>query len=276
MCQLSPSTHVRKEKQKNNPKGSLFPFNIIMKNIGTIITTYRKKAHLSQIDLADRLEEEGIALGSKAISAWEKGRSEPSAHVFLHVCRILGIPDCVEEYFGSNPNDPMSVLNDEGKQLVLSYIKLLTHPVNYAKRDAIASYGEAFPINKKMRELRLYDTRVSAGTGNFLDSDYYTTIELPAEHAGNADFAVTISGDSMEPEFHDHEMVLVHSQETLESGEIGIFSWNSNAYIKKFESSPRGTFLVSLNPKYKPIQVSPQEGDFRIFGKVCRTAQSCQ
>ncbi len=247
-----------------------------MKNIGTIITTYRKKAHLSQIDLADRLEEEGIALGSKAISAWEKGRSEPSAHVFLHVCRILGIPDCVEEYFGSNPNDPMSVLNDEGKQLVLSYIKLLTHPVNYAKRDAIASYGEAFPTNKKMRELRLYDTRVSAGTGNFLDSDYYTTIELPAEHAGNADFAVTISGDSMEPEFHDHEMVLVHSQETLESGEIGIFSWNSNAYIKKFESSPRGTFLVSLNPKYKPIQVSPQEGDFRIFGKVCRTAQSCQ
>ena len=108
-----------------------------MENIGELIAEYRKKAHLSQIDLAQRLEKEGISLSSKAVSAWEKNRSEPAASVFLHVCRILQIPDCVEEYFGSNPSNPMAVLNEEGKAKVCSYIDLLTHPVSYVKKSNV-------------------------------------------------------------------------------------------------------------------------------------------
>ena len=85
-----------------------------MENIGTIIKSYRKKAHMSQIELARKLQEEGIDVGFKSVSAWETGRNEISARVFLHVCRILQIPDCLEEYFGSNPNDPLAMLNEEG------------------------------------------------------------------------------------------------------------------------------------------------------------------
>ena len=33
-----------------------------MENIGAIITSYRKKAHMSQIELADKLQEAGISL----------------------------------------------------------------------------------------------------------------------------------------------------------------------------------------------------------------------
>lgn len=255
-------------KRQNLQKG------IPMENIGTIITTYRKKAHLSQIDLAERLQEEGIDVSSKSVSAWETGRNEISARTFLHVCRILEIPDCLEEYFGSNPKDPLAALNEEGKQKALSYIDMLVNPVSYVKGADVVPYEPA-PAEKRVRSgkkrLRLYDARVSAGTGDFLDSDYYTTIEVPSKEAKNADFAVTINGDSMEPEYHDHDMVYVHRQDTLEDGEIGIFSLNDMAYIKKFRDTADGTFLISLNPKYPPIPVQPDRDSFRIFGKVCRT-----
>ena len=49
-------------------------------------------------------------------------------------------------------------------------------------------------------------------------------------------FAVRISGDSMEPEFHDGEYALVRTQPQIERGRIGIFTVNSDGYIKKTRS----------------------------------------
>lgn len=241
-----------------------------MENIGAIITAYRKKAHISQTELVDRLQAEGIEVSQKSVSAWETGRNEVSARIFLHICRILEIPDCLEEYFGSNPKDPLSMLNDEGKQKVLSYIDMLVHPVSYVKETNVIPYPTA---NPSMTRIRLYDARVSAGHGDFLDSDYYATIEVPTRDAKGADFAVTVSGDSMEPAFHDHDMVYVHQQETLADGEIGIFSLNDSAYIKKLKNDSDGTFLISLNQKYAPIPVHLDRDDFRILGKVCRATR---
>ena len=217
-----------------------------MENIGAIITAYRKKAHLSQTELAERLQLEGIEVTQKSISAWETGRNEVSARTFLHICRILEIPDCLEEYFGSNPKDPLAMLNDEGKQKALSYIEMLVHPVSYIKKTSMIPYPEVPVSSTALTRLRLYDARVSAGRGNFLDSDYYTLIDVPARDA---------RGDQ---------------QETLDDGEIGIFSLNENAYIKKLKNDGDGTFLLSLNQKYQPIPVDLDHDDFRIFGKVCR------
>ena len=236
-----------------------------MENIGAIITAYRKKAHISQTELAEKLLEEGIEVSQKSISAWETGRNEVSARIFLHICRILNIPDCVEEFFGNNPGDPMAILNDLGKQKVLSYINFLVHPVSYRKEpDVLPTEKPAEIPARRMKKIRLYDARVSAGTGNFLDSDYYGIIEVDEEKAKDADFAVTISGDSMEPEFHDHDTVLVHRQDTLENGEIGIFALNDNAYIKKFQNTKKRTALISLNRKYDPIPIDFETDSFRI------------
>lgn len=242
-----------------------------MNSVRQIISLYRKKAGLSQIELAEKLNKDyGLNLSAKNISSWENGRAEPSIGTFLCICRALGIPDCIEIYFGDNPANPLSQLNDAGKDLVQSYVDSLIHPTNYLKAPNIIPFApsEASAASKKMKQLRLFDTRVSAGTGSFLDSDDYTTFDIDEEQAGDADFAVTISGDSMEPEFHNHEMVLVHQQDTLEDGEIGIFALNDSAYIKKFQSDRTGTFLVSLNTKYEPIPVHPETDFFRIFGKV--------
>ena len=85
-----------------------------MYSIGEIISTYRKKKGLLQQDLADELAKEGITISYKAISNWERNLAEPSVTIFYKVCRILGITNMYEAYFGVNPADPFSSLTDEG------------------------------------------------------------------------------------------------------------------------------------------------------------------
>ena len=60
------------------------------------------------------------------------------------------------------------------------------------------------------RSLRLYTLGVSAGTGNFLDSNDYTDIDVDEFIPQEADFAVHITGDSMTPMFTDKQIVYVH------------------------------------------------------------------
>lgn len=242
-----------------------------MKELGQLIKFYRKKAGLKQSGLAEEIEKaSGISITNKAISAWESGTTEPPATTFLYVCRILQIPDFMEAYFGDNPANPLSVLNDEGKSKVLDYIYQLANPISYRKELSTDNIADFYAEAEKVRKKAFY-ARVSAGTGDFLDSDEYTWIEVDKSIADKFDFAVTVHGDSMEPDFHDHDLVYIRQQNTLENGQIGIFDWNGDAYIKKYRSDETGTYLISLNdskPEYAPKKIDVNNDVFRIFGRV--------
>ena len=146
-----------------------------MASIGSIITKYRKNAGLNQIELAKRLTDAGCPTTNKALSAWERDKAEPSVSTLLHLCLILQIPDIYEEYFGSNPKNPLSTLNDSGKEKVLDYIELLHLRSCYVKERKV------IPYVPRRRTLHLYTTSVSAGTGNFLDDGQYEEIEVGEE-----------------------------------------------------------------------------------------------
>ena len=53
----------------------------------------------------------------------------------------------------------------------------------------------------------------------------------------------------------------------LNDGEIGIFYYNGNAYCKKLLCNKKGTYLISLNDKYEPIEIAEGE-TFKTFGRV--------
>ena len=117
------------------------------------------------------------------------------------------------------------------------------------------------------RKLSLFDLPVSAGTGQFLDSDRFSEIEVGDEVAASADFGVRVAGDSMEPLYLDGQIIWIHKQDTLEEGEIGIFFLDDEAYVKKYHQTDSGIQLISLNSKYSPINVS-SESTLKTFGKV--------
>lgn len=118
-----------------------------MYSIGEIISTYRKKKGLLQQDLADELAKEGITISYKAISNWERNLAEPSVTIFYKVCRILGITNMYEAYFGVNPADPFSSLTDEGREKAMDYINLLHASGMYEKQTATCC-GNNLSISK--------------------------------------------------------------------------------------------------------------------------------
>lgn len=232
-----------------------------MNAIGPIIAKYRKNKHFTQPELAALLQKQGIDVTEKALSSWESGRTEPSIKQLFTLCRILEIKDIYEEVFGVNPYNSMSRLNDLGKERADEYVEMLTSQEKFLKRSA-----EIVPIPLR-RTIRLYGLGVSAGTGNFMDSDDYKDIDVDEFVPQEADFAVHISGDSMMPQFSDRQIVYVHAQQDLEDGEIGIFELDGHAYCKKLQRNKKGTALISLNKKYDPIPIT-EHSHLTVFGRV--------
>lgn len=228
-----------------------------MKKLGKIIATYRKQNNLSQTQLSEILIKNGFKASNKAVSSWEKDTTEPSASLLLFLCNLLGITDIYGEYYGNNPSNPLSGLNEEGKQKALDYIQLLVDSGKFQNATII-------PFHRK---IRLFDIPASAGVGNFLDGDNFTEVEVGEEVPATADFGIRISGDSMEPRFVNGQIVWVQKQDTLNNGEIGIFFLDGNAYCKKLQDDEKGLYLISLNSNYDPIAITENQ-TFKIFGKV--------
>lgn len=110
-----------------------------------------------------------------------------------------------------------------------------------------------------------YDQPASAGTGQYLNDVKVETIELPIEV--DADFVVPIYGDSMEPEYHSGDYVFVKLSVDLSDGDIGVFAYNGEAYIKQLRITDQGAYLHSLNPDYDDIPITA-DTDFRTIGEV--------
>ncbi len=235
-----------------------------MNSIANIISTHRKANKWTLMELCEKLNAKGIDIKHKAISAWESGVSYPPIPAFFALCEIFEIKDIYEELWGSNPFNPMSELNDEGKAKVMDYISLLLKDEKYSKAIPSAVIS---PLPVPVSIIPLYDMPVSAGSGNFLEESTYEEVALDAGIPAGASFGVRISGDSMLPHYQDGQVVWVKAQSSLENGEIGIFLLNGNAYCKKFRNTNKGTALISLNKKYAPMSVTDPEA-FRIFGKV--------
>lgn len=229
-----------------------------MNDLGKTIAKHRKEHKIKQSELALKLEYYDIYVKPNTVSAWESGLSIPNSKQLLAICEILNIYDIYTEFVSPNPINPFRNLNEIGIAKVMDYIHLLEKSGEYKTADIT-------PIHI-LRERKVFYTTVSAGTGSFLDGeDYemYTSPDIPEE----ASFGVYVSGDSMEPCYHNEELIWIEQTEQLEDGEIGIFYLDGNAYVKKFQNNENGTYLVSLNKKYNPIPVT-ENNSFKIFGRV--------
>ena len=230
------------------------------KKLGEVIAFHRRKMKLSQIDVATRLADYDINVKNAAVSAWEKGYTTPTADTLLALCQILEISDIYAEFIGNNPYNPLNDLNEEGVQKALDYIELLKKSGDYEKKEA-----EIFTLPPRIMKVALVPA--SAGDGNYLDEENFDEVEFYEPVPEKADFGVYLGGDSMEPRFTDGELVWIEKTEYLESGDIGLFFLEGMTYFKKFVQTEAGTFLVSLNPKYQPLQVQ-ESHTFKILGKL--------
>ena len=228
-------------------------------NIGQLLSQRRRELEINQTELAEAMSLRGFPVTNQAVSKWEKGATLPNAKQFLALCEILEI-DVVRGEFSCGSEGIFAGFCREGRRLALDYVQLLRDSGRYANRREEPVY---------LRSLPLYSLAVSAGTGQFLDGEDYEMVEVGAEVPDGANFGVRVAGDSMEPEFHDGQTVWVRQQRSLMTGEIGIFLYDGNAYLKQLVALEHSMALHSLNPAYSDIVISP-ELPLRVLGKVVR------
>lgn len=245
--------------------------------IGRRIKEGRHRIGMNLDAFSEHLKGYGVSVGRGGLSKWETGATIPNAYQLVALGYALGVKQDPDYFTGDCHRD----LNDDGMRKVASY-----------RDDLIASgrYTPEVPETDapgtiKYIEMPISDLCVSAGPGNFMDEENFELISFPAAAVpAKADFGVRVSGDSMEPAYHDGQIVWVEQCSRLNVGDVGVFIYDNAGYLKSYsEQLPADdvsdTFtdsngivrpqpvLISYNRKYAPMVIS-HSYPFQILGKA--------
>ena len=221
---------------------------------GDLIREYRKRRGLSQAELG-RLAN----VKQNAVGAWEAGRSRPDLASVPALCRELSLPLSV--FFGEEKESPFEEaasryarLNSYNRQVILKQM------------DALYELQVQTEPAKGKRLVPVYMNDLAACAGysyGIGEPSGETAYLIEDPDTSEADEIIRVSGDSMEPTFHDGDQVLVRHCDSLREGQIGIFVNGDAGYIKEY----RHDGLYSHNPKYQVMRFS-EEDHVRCIGKV--------
>ncbi|MGM9642929.1 MAG: helix-turn-helix transcriptional regulator [Eubacteriales bacterium] len=233
-----------------------------MSFVGEQIKKYRNIKGMTQQDIADALGESS----GRVIYNWEKGIGRPDCDKLARLCDLLDVS--ADELIGckSMTYRPTATewttlqkyraLDEHGKEIVDYLID--------------SEYKRVATLTRKpkprMLKMDYYTLPASAGTGNFLDSEFAEELLVSeSAEAEQADFVISVSGDSMEPTYHDGDKVFVEKCDSVDIGEVGIFVVNGDVYIKELGNK----CLISHNEKYKPIILTENDSVYccgRVIG----------
>ncbi|MFK4968349.1 S24 family peptidase [Lactococcus garvieae] len=221
-----------------------------------MIDYFRKENGWTMKEFGEKLNK-----SESAISKWIKGVRSPMVEDFDKMVNLFNTEPDILMYGATKSSVTLSEINHVSSKLTEPRQKIV---LDTAKIQLTEQQNENI-IDIREFTYNYYDNAASAGTGQYLTDGKQETITLPVDYS--ADFVIPISGDSMEPMYHDWDYVFVETTYDLYDGDIGVFILDGDAYIKELRIDEEGAFLHSLNPKYRDKPILP-ESDFRIVGKV--------
>lgn len=125
---------------------------------------------------------------------------------------------------------------------------------------------------ERVTYIREYVTPAAAGIASPAEGEDYILVKREKSVPKNADFAVRISGDSMEPYIKDGSRVYVSRTNELSTGDVGIFFVDGDMKCKQYWEDGFGNIkLVSLNRSRSEadMAISADSGiTVFCFGKV--------
>ena len=152
-------------------------------------------------------------------------------------------------------------LPEDGKVLMIAIIRALneTRDIRYPKKKPRTVW------------IKQHQNKAAAGFGYDLSSEdeWYDVEVIYNPKVSEADFAVEIDGDSMEPDYHNGDLALIKLDPDVPVGEVGLFVLDGKGYIKE-----RGKkCLISLNPNYDDIEL---DSSARCIGLVIGVAEPAE
>lgn len=222
--------------------------------ISVLLKESRKNHGLSVQEVVERLAKLGVNISGKTLYGWEGGRRQPDAEEFLTLCQVYEIsafPETIKKA-PSLSDGAMKIakifdgLDAWGQKALLSAAE-----IEAARCDESSARARAIPAN--VIPLRCSVQSASAGTGMYLGPEEFETVFVEENDlTRRASFGVPVRGDSMEPVYHDGDILIVEAAEEVGVGETGVFTVSGEGFVKQ-----RGEgALISLNPKYAPIALT--------------------
>ncbi len=235
-----------------------------MSFIGEQIKKYRNIKGMTQQDIADSLGESS----GRVIYNWEKGIGRPDCDKLAKLCDLLGVS--ADELIGCKSMAQRPTATEW--TMLQKYRALDEHGKEVVDYLIDSEYKRVTALTRKpkprMLKIDWFTLPASAGTGNILDSELAEELLVPeSAEAEQADFVISVGGDSMEPTYHDGDKVFVEKCDSVDVGEVGIFVVNGDVYIKELGNQ----CLISHNEKYKPIRIGENDSVYccgRVIGVV--------
>lgn len=225
-----------------------------------------------RLELNLTLEDVGnyVGVGKSTVRKWENGDiTNMKRDKIVSLSKILKLDplDIID------PNNELSNRNNRYIKAVISGMNRLSserqkNVKNYV--DSQVDEQENSKISENVSSIPVvHNSAVAANPTELTYGDTVLQDEEFERIPDNADLAIPVIGDSMEPTIKNGGLVFIHEQPTIENGEIAVVEIDGEGTTCKkvyFDYSNKEIILKSINPKYPDRHINSDR--IRIIGKV--------
>ncbi|MCR5090821.1 MAG: LexA family transcriptional regulator [Oscillospiraceae bacterium] len=228
--------------------------------LGPALKVFRTRCGLSQQALADCL-----GVSRNTVINWEADRCRPDYDDLPRLCEVLRVS--VPEIFGAATGSP---LPERESALLCSYRRLSDAGRRLAENALLTLVEEEekkrrIELGASFRVFAEYQSAVAAGTGcEFGDTRPRPVFLRSSERNSHADALVRVSGDSMEPVYHDGDYLYFRYANTALPGADVVCSTIRGAVVKRMDEQGG---LYSVNPA-RPFEMKTEADNVRLLGVV--------
>lgn len=212
---------------------------IASNNLAKALKEYRKKQHISQTELGEKL-----GVSKQTVSYWESKKKSPKMSAVVNISNLIGV-SVKELMFGTSDvaysNEDLSMLHEPNN--------------NYQTSSSIIPVIGTIACGEPI----LAEQNIE---------DYLSLV--PSDDATY--FGLKCRGHSMEPTIHDGAIAIIRQQPTVEDGEIAavLVGEDANeATLKRVRHVNNAILLVPDNENFEPI-LGTKKDPIRIVGKAVR------
>lgn len=243
--------------------------------IGHRIKEARERLYLTQTELGAL-----VGVTGSAITNYEKGTSHPKEPIIYKLMETLNVDanylfqDMMKNTKQENDLTIHEMEHIKKYRLLDPYGQETVNMIldrEVKRYEQLKEAKSPVPIidihsyRNPSRCIAEYFRSASAGGGVFiLGNEATSQIRVSeADWDERTDFVISVSGDSMKPDYLDGDKVLVSQRLEMTHGDVGIFVVNGKAYIKEYGEKE----LISRNPKAENIKISEYD-NIVCMGKV--------
>ena len=170
---------------------------------------------------------EALGVSRSAVAMWEKNEREPNLETLAALAKLLNVP--------------MTALVEREERPLPENVR----PARYRRIPLLGAIAAGEPI--------------------FAGEEHETYVDVGG--SVQADFALEVQGESMEPVYKDGDVVYIRSQSDVSDGQVAAVVIDDSATLKRVYHLPIGVQLMPINPAFAPMLFTPENSDsVRILG----------